>query len=115
MSVLNRGFDPDDCEWDEAHGIAKFQGDKTVASLSVTFFWPSAGGYHVFALDHEKYGYAVVSGPDLDYLWILARRPDLAPDIREQLIAQARAKGFPIDDLILVGHGKPTCRPPTPR
>lgn len=111
LEVVNRGFDPEDCEWDEATGVAEFQGDKTVASLSVTFFWPFAGGYHVFALDKAGYQYALVSGPDRDYLWLLAREPDLSPDTRQTLVDLARVKGFPVDELILVPHTPPACRP----
>jgi apolipoprotein D and lipocalin family protein len=86
-----------------------FQGAPDTASLSVTFFWPFAGGYHVFALDRQDYGWAVVSGPSRSYLWILARRPDLAPELRNALIERARNLGFPVDELILVDHGTPGC------
>jgi len=110
VGVLNRGFDREKCRWKEANGTAEFQGEKTVASLSVTFFWPFAGGYHVFALDQRNYGYALVAGPSQDYLWILARRPDLPVDIRKALVAKAREQGFPVDDLILVDHGQPPCK-----
>jgi apolipoprotein D and lipocalin family protein len=111
VGVLNRGFDREKCRWKEAVGTAEFQGEKTVASLSVTFFWPFAGGYHVFALDQKDYGYALVAGPSHDYLWILARRPDLPVEIRNNLVGEARERGFPVDDLILVDHGEPPCKP----
>jgi apolipoprotein D and lipocalin family protein len=109
VGVLNRGFDREKCRWEEADGIAKFQGEKTVASLSVTFFWPFAGGYHVFALDQKDYGYALVAGLSYDYLWILARRPDLPVEIRNELVGKARERGFPVDDLILVDHSREVC------
>ncbi len=54
VDVLNRGFDRARCRWKEAHGRARFQGRNDVASLSVTFFWPFAGGYYVFALDRAS-------------------------------------------------------------
>jgi apolipoprotein D and lipocalin family protein len=111
LGVLNRGFDRAKCLWKEADGSAEFQGEKTVASLSVTFFWPFAGGYHVFALDQRNYGYALVAGPSHDYFWILARRPDLPAEIRNDLVAEARDRGFPVDDLILVDHSKQSCNP----
>ena len=111
VGVLNRGFDREKCRWKEADGTAEFQGERTIASLSVTFFWPFAGGYHVFALDQQNYGYALVAGPSQGYLWILARRPDLPVEIRNALVAKARDRGFPVDDLILVGHGQPPCKP----
>jgi apolipoprotein D and lipocalin family protein len=111
VDVLNRGFDAKSCRWKETDGRAVFQGDPDVASLSVTFFWPFAGGYHVFALDEKDYAWAAVSGPSRSYLWILARRPDLPSGTRDRIVEKARILGFPVEDLILVDHGKPDCAP----
>ena len=109
VGVLNRGFDRKTCRWKEADGVAQFQKEKTVASLSVTFFWPFAGGYHVFALDQQDYGWALISGPSRSYLWILARQPELSADIRNRLVDKAHSLGFPVDELILVDHSPTTC------
>jgi len=109
VGVLNKGFDRKNCRWKEADGRAVFQGDRDTASLSVTFFWPFAGGYHVFALDQQDYSWALISGPSRSYLWILARQPNLSADIRNRLVSQARGLGFPVDDLILVDHANPDC------
>ena len=109
VGVANRGFDRGNCRWKEATGRAVFQGARDTASLSVTFFWPFAGGYHVFGLDQPDYRWAMVSGPSRSYLWFLARQPDLAPQVRAGLIAQAKALGFPVDELILVDHSRPVC------
>ena len=114
VSVRNRGFDRRNCRWKEADGRAVFQEDRDTASLSVTFFWPFSGGYHVFALDKRDYGWAMISGPSRDYLWILARQPDLPAAIRNRLVGQARRLAFPVDDMILVDHGKPDCVPGQP-
>ena len=111
IGVVNRGFDPKGCRWKEADGRAVFQDAPDIASLSVTFFWPFAGGYHVVDLDRQDYGWALISGPTRGYLWILARRPDLDPAIRERLVARARTLGFPVDELILVDHRPPACTP----
>ena len=111
VGVLNKGFDRKNCRWKEADGRAVFQGERDTASLSVTFLWPFAGGYHVFALDQHDYGWALVSGPSRSYLWILARRPNLDVDLRNRLIGMARERGFPVDQLIPVEHGKPVCPP----
>ncbi|MDG2479889.1 MAG: lipocalin family protein [Alphaproteobacteria bacterium] len=108
VDVLNRGYDTQACLWDEAEGVAKFLGDPIIASLSVTFFWPFAGGYHVIALD-EAYGWALISGSDTGYLWVLAREPDLSLEIRNQLIDQAKSLGFPVETLIMVEHGETEC------
>lgn len=110
VGVLNRGFDIEACEWDQVEGVAEFQSDKTVASLSVTFFWPFAGGYHVFELDQDGYSYAMVSGPTKDYLWVLAREKRIPEQQLNLLVAKARTLGFPTDELILVNHGEQKCQ-----
>jgi apolipoprotein D and lipocalin family protein len=112
VGVINRGFDAKNCRWKEATGRAVFQGAPDTASLSVTFFWPFAGGYHVLALDKQDYGWALVSGPTRGYLWLLARQHDLAPEIRNRLVDQARGLGFAVEELILVEHGALPCVPP---
>jgi len=86
-------------------GRARFQGDPTVGSLSVSFFGPFFGGYHIIALDQENYGHAMVAGPNFNYLWILSRTPELDPAIAEALIAEAKALGFPVEGLIAVAQG----------
>lgn len=111
IAVVNRGLERGQCRWKEARGRAVFLGSREVGSLAVTFFWPFAGGYHVFALDERDYGWALVSGPSRDYLWILARRPDLPEPVRAELVARAGALGFPVAQLIAVRHDASTCPP----
>lgn len=103
VEVINRGWDARKNEWKEARGRALFQGDPGTASLKVSFFGPFFGGYHVIALD-PGYRWAMVSGPDRDYLWILARERQLDPVVRERLVAEARQAGFAVDALIWVPH-----------
>ena len=102
VKVINRGYDAQRQAWKEAIGRALFIGDSGTASLKVSFFGPFYGGYHVIALDQQDYRWALVSGPDRGYLWILARDKTLPADIREQLVSQARALGFATDPLIWV-------------
>lgn len=100
ISVVNRGYAPDAGEWREVRGKAYFLGNPGIASLKVSFFGPFYGGYHVLALDHADYRYAMVSGPGRGYLWILAREPELPAPVLEKLLAQARELGFDTDALI---------------
>lgn len=109
LKVINRGFKPETCAWKEAEGRAKFTATPDLGQLKVSFFGPFYGGYVVFALDHQDYRWAMVSGPSRDYLWILAREPVLAQDIRDRLVAQAQSLGFATDDLIWVSHEVPPC------
>jgi len=104
VKVINRGYDTQRQAWKDAIGRAQFIGDSSTASLKVSFFGPFYGGYHVIALDQQNYRWALVAGPDRDYLWILAREKTLPAAIREQLLSQAQALGFATDKLIWVEH-----------
>lgn len=109
LEVINRGFDPRKCEWRDVEGTARFLDSPDTGSLAVSFFFGISGGYHVIALDHQDYGYAMVSGPTRGYLWILAREPELDAAIVERLIEQAAALNFPTEELIRVDHGEVDC------
>ena len=87
-----------------ATATARFLGDPGPGSLAVSFFPGLPGGYHVFALD-EGYGWAMISGPDRGYLWILAREPRMEEGLYRQLVGIARDRGFPVEGLIRVSHG----------
>ena len=104
LEVINRGFNTKKDEWKSATGRALFTGSQNQGSLKVSFFGPFYGGYHVLALDQTGYQWALVSGPDRDYLWILARTKVLAPAVRDQLVAEAKKMGFSTDKLIWVAH-----------
>jgi len=104
VKVVNRGYDAAENEWKQADGKAYFVESPDIGRLKVSFFGPFYASYNVIALDKEGYRWAMVSGPDTDYLWILAREPNLDPEVRQQLVAQAREAGFPTDALIWVEH-----------
>ena len=102
VEVINRGYDG--AKWRQATGRALFTGEPDRASLKVSFFGPFYGGYHVVALDQQHYRWAMVVGPDRDYLWILARDKALPAGVREQLLNQANELGIDVSRLIWVGQ-----------
>jgi apolipoprotein D and lipocalin family protein len=104
LEVINRGFNTKKNDWKSATGRALFTGSPQQGSLKVSFFGPFYGGYHVLALDQAGYQWALVSGPDREYLWILARTKVLAPALKDQLVAEAKKMGFATDKLIWVEH-----------
>ncbi|MGQ8366150.1 lipocalin family protein [Glaciecola sp. 1036] len=104
ISVINRGFDADSGEWDEAEGKAYFVQDPTTAHLKVSFFGPFYASYVVFALDKQDYQWALVSGPNREYFWILSRTPTINQQQLNKLIELAELKGFSVDKLIFVNH-----------
>ncbi len=107
VRVINRGYNVEDGEWDEAEGKAYFIGDDDVGQLKVSFFGPFYGGYNVIELDEDGYQYSMVAGPDRSYLWILSRSPDLDDAVLERLLAKAGELGFPLGELIMVEHESP--------
>lgn len=104
IRVLNRGYSAAEGKWKEAEGKAYFVGPKDVGYLKVSFFGPFYGSYVVLDFDHENYRHALVCGPDLSYLWILAREPRIDDGVKASLTAKAAALGFNTDKLIYVEH-----------
>ena len=104
VRVINRGYKVDAGEWDEATGKAYFVGDPDVGQLKVSFFGPFYGGYNLIDLDKENYEYVLIAGPNRGYLWLLARSPDLDPDVVSALVSKAASLDFPTDELIYVDH-----------
>ena len=104
VHVVNRGYNIESGEWDEAVGKAYFAGAPNVGHLKVSFFGPFYGGYNVIELDKTGYQYSLVAGPDRSYLWILSRTPEMSPDALQDLIRKAEGLGFATSELIFVTH-----------
>ncbi|MCW8858286.1 MAG: lipocalin family protein [Deltaproteobacteria bacterium] len=102
IDVLNRGYNNLTGEWKDATGRAYLLGSPQTASLKVTFFWPFYAGYHVIDLDQQDYSYALISGPDRDYLWLLSRTRTLDKVITQKLVDKASGLGFETSELIFV-------------
>lgn len=109
LDVLNRGYNVEQREWEEATGKAYFveppnaDGTRT-GQLKVSFFGPFYGAYNIIMLDRHYYNYAMVCGSDRSYLWILSRTPQLPFPVKAQLVAKAQALGFATEQLIFVEH-----------
>lgn len=103
ISVLNRGYNPEKNKWSESEGKAYFTGASTTGALKVSFFGPFYGGYNIIALD-DNYQYALVSGPNRDYLWILSRTPTIPDTVKLNYLRIASNLGFSTDDLLWVAQ-----------
>lgn len=110
VTVLNRCRTKDG--WDETEGIARPRGEARVtdgqlapASLEVSFL-PAAlrwlgvgwGKYDVLQLGPEQQ-WAIVSEPTQQYLWVLARTPQLDAAQWAAIEALLRSKGFDLQRL----------------
>lgn len=103
VKVVNKGYSQKNSRWDTATGKAYFVNDKSSGYLKVSFWGPFYSTYVIFELDND-YQYALVSGENKDYFWILARQPTLEPALLEKLIEKAGALGFATDKIIRVDH-----------
>jgi len=109
IAVRNSGYGAEG--WEVAEGRALPVGDRTVGHLKVSFFGPFYGAYVIFALDQDA-GWALVSGPNRDFLWLLARSPALPPGERSEALALAEAAGFETSALIFPSHERSHERAP---
>ncbi|BDY04548.1 lipocalin family protein [Ferrimonas sp. YFM] len=100
IHVVNRGIRQETGEVSEAIGRAYPVGQPDVAHLKVSFFGPFFGAYVVFELDPE-YQYAFVSGPNRDYLWLLARTPKVSEAVMTRFRSRAVELGFDLQPLIV--------------
>jgi apolipoprotein D and lipocalin family protein len=89
----------------EAIGAARQIGNATSPKLEVRFapewlsFLPLVwGDYWVIDLD-EHYQLVAVSEPKKEYLWILARTPNIDPNAYKNLLARLKQKGFDLRKL----------------
>ena len=108
VKVKNRGYSVEKNQWKEADGKAYFVNDNTEGYLKVSFFGPFYGSYVIFELDHEKYQYAFISGPDTSYLWLLSRTPELPQAIIDKFKKMSKERGFDTSKLIFVKHDENT-------
>lgn len=101
VAVINRGFDLENNEWQQANGKAYFVEGTDKGYLKVSFFGPFYGSYVIFELD-DDYSYSFVSGPDHNYLWLLSRKPEVSKQVKQAFINKAKTAGFNTNALIWV-------------
>jgi len=106
IEVINRGYNAEEEQWEEADGRAVFVEDENTGHLKVSFFGPFYASYVVFELDKEEYSYAYVTGYDRDYLWFLSRTPEVSDEAMETFRERARAEGFDLEELIIVDQSR---------
>ncbi len=104
IKVINKGWNVTDQKWEQAEGKAYFVEQPDIGRLKVSFFGPFYGGYNIIDLDKKNYSYAMVTGPDKSYFWILSRTKQLPKATLEALINRAKVLGFPIDKFIFVNQ-----------
>lgn len=66
---------------------------KTNAEWRIQLIWPLKFPYLVIDLAKD-YSYTIISVPDRDYVWIMARTPTMDEGLYQKLITQLKAQHF---------------------
>ncbi len=100
-------------ELKESEARAWIVDDTTNAKLKVQFFLTRirlpffAGNYWILDLGDEQngpYSHAIVGDDSGDYLWILARTPNVSSQKYEELVNKAKSLGFDTSKLLKTQH-----------
>ena len=94
-------------EWIDASGVAEAQVAGRTDKLWVRFdnwfsnLFPglAKGDYWVLYLD-DDYSMVLVGNPNREYLWLLARTPEVSETRRLRLLQEAEARGYDTSALI---------------
>ncbi|MEE3319067.1 MAG: lipocalin family protein [Pseudomonadota bacterium] len=78
-----------------------FVSPENPAIWGMRFIWPFKADYRVLYVD-EDYRYTVIGRQKRDYLWIMAREPQISEQTLEALKAVAVEQGYTLEDLKMV-------------
>lgn len=103
IKVINSGYKKSlDGRFSQSEGKAYVPDpEKEPGKLKVSFFWNFYGDYYVLELD-EEYQWAIVGSSSDNYLWILSRTPQLAPDVYKELLNRIKLRRYDVSKLIKV-------------
>ena len=103
VRMANSGFrDTLDGPYRQARGTAWVPNADEPGALKVSFFWPFAGDYKIFALDSEEYQWALVGDDSRNTLWFLARDNEISPELFETMSKLAVQNGYSLEELFRV-------------
>jgi apolipoprotein D and lipocalin family protein len=74
---------------------------ETLAEWRIQFFWPLKFPYLIIDVAPD-YSDTVISVPNRQYLWIMARTPEISPARYQQLLEKLRAQDFDLSKIELV-------------
>lgn len=96
-----KGFDKPEKIW---HGKAWLPDPKDTARWKVQLLWPFRSDYTILALDPD-YRVTMVGLPSRKLLWIMSKDRTLDDASYQRLLEQARAQGFPVEQIRKVPQG----------
>ena len=94
-----------DGPYKESIGKAKARRNGKPGQLEVSFFGPFYGDYNILELAPD-YSYSVVGSSSPRYLWILSRKPQLPPKVKNHIISNLQQRGYDTNKLLWVEQRK---------
>lgn len=80
-----------------------FVREEKPAAWDMQFIWPFKAEYLVAYRDRD-YQTTIVARSKRDFVWIMARRPDVAPEVYADLVSRVEALGYDTSKLRKVPH-----------
>lgn len=100
IEVVNQGYqDTPEGKVDKITGTAWISDPEEPGQLKVSFFPLISSQYNIIALDEENYSYAMVTGKNYKFLWILSRTPQMDSVTYDMLIQQAEDWGYDVSKI----------------
>jgi apolipoprotein D and lipocalin family protein len=104
IEVYNHCIDSTNGKVKDITGKAYPESEGSTSKLRVKFFKFFSAPYHILALDTIDYQYALVGTPSREYLWILCREQQMAPEQFNALVLKATDLGFDVSRLNRTVH-----------
>ncbi|MEM9183554.1 MAG: lipocalin family protein [Pseudomonadota bacterium] len=95
FTFRNKGFDGPEKQY-EPNAIVTDTDSNAVWGMQ--FLWPFRSDFRIVHLD-EDYGTTIIGRNKRDYVWIMAREPELSDEAYEALTKQVAAMGYDLTEL----------------
>ena len=105
IKVINSGYHRVEQHWKKTEGIARFRHNHQKGDFSVNFLSPVYKGYNIISVD-EGYNYALITGSNLNYLWMMSRHKTIPEQIKRKYLKLASLIGFNTEALLWVNQDR---------
>ena len=98
FAFRKRGFDGPKKEF-HPRGFVKNR--TTIAIWGMQFIWPIKADYRIIHLDSD-YSSTIVGRQKRDYVWIMARQPQLSESLYQEMVNRVFEAGYDINRLVRI-------------
>ncbi len=82
----------------ESHPRGFVRDTDSNAEWGMQFVWPIKGDYRITFLD-EDYSRTVISRNKRDYVWLMARTPQISEAEYQEMLQHVRESGYPLEEV----------------